>query len=97
MIDALEQVDAAQERGLAATARTDEAHDLVLVDGEVDAVEHDLRSERLVDVFDAEPGVVGHVAFCDRRARSRAVYQSAKRARGTLAIRKRTVAATNDV
>ena len=42
-VDRVEQVDAAQERRLAGAARADEAHDLVLVDGEVDVVEHDLR------------------------------------------------------
>ena len=43
-------VDGAQERGLARAGRADDAEDLVLGDGEVDAVEHALRS-----IVDREP------------------------------------------
>ena len=53
-VDAVEQVDAAQQGGLAAPARADQADDLVFVDGEVDAVEHVLVAEGLVDAVDLE-------------------------------------------
>ena len=36
-VDRLEPIDAAEERGLAAAGRADEAHDLVLGDREADA------------------------------------------------------------
>ena len=71
-VDRLEQVDAAQQGRLAGAARADEAHDLVLVDGEVDAVEHDLRAVGLVSRSTCELGDGrGHTATCVRRARSR--------------------------
>ena len=43
VVDRLEQVDAAQQRRLARARGPDEAHDLVLVDGEVDLGEHVVR------------------------------------------------------
>ena len=57
LLDRLERVDAAQQRRLAATRRADEAHDLVLVDAEVDAAQHLVVAEALV-----------HVAQLDERA-----------------------------
>ena len=55
-VDRFEQVDAAQQGRLARAARPDEAHDLVLGDGEVDVVEHDLRAVRLGELLDLELG-----------------------------------------
>ena len=53
-IDRLEQVDAAQERGLAAPRRADEADDLVLGDVEVDAAQDLQLAEGLVEPLDRE-------------------------------------------
>ena len=53
-IDGLEQVDAAQERGLARPRRPDQADDLVLGDGQVDAAQDLERAERLVQPLDPE-------------------------------------------
>ena len=55
-LDGLEAVDAAQQRRLAAARRPDEAHDLVLVDVQVDAPQHLVGAEALVDGVDVEEG-----------------------------------------
>ena len=47
----LEQVDAAQQRGLAGARRADDAHDLPVADVEVDALEHLVVAEVLVEVL----------------------------------------------
>ena len=39
-VDRLQQVDAAQQRRLARAARSDQTHDLVIVDGEIDPTQH---------------------------------------------------------
>ena len=51
-VDRLEQVDAAQERGLARARRADEADDLVLGDHEVDPAQDLELAERLVQALD---------------------------------------------
>ena len=53
-VDRLEQVDAAEQRRLPRSGRADEAHDLVLVHRHVDAAEHPVVAEPLLDVFDLE-------------------------------------------
>ena len=50
----LQQVDTAQECGLARPGRADEADDLVLADDEVDATQDLQVAERLVDALDAD-------------------------------------------
>ena len=55
-VDRLERVDAAQQRRLAAARRPDQAHDLVLVDVEVDALSTSFVAEPLVDVAELEEG-----------------------------------------
>ena len=67
LVDRLEQVDAAKERGLAGARRADQADDLVLVDGEVDAAQHLDLAEGLVDVLDAQRGA--HASASRRRRR----------------------------
>ena len=63
-IDRLEQVDAAQERGLARSRCADEADDLVLGDHEVDPAQDLELAERLVQALDAQ-GLGGHLAAPD--------------------------------
>ena len=46
-LDRLQQVDAAEERALAAAARTDDDEDLAEVDAEVDPVEDEVVAEAL--------------------------------------------------
>ena len=53
-VDRLQQVDAAQQRRLARARRPDEADDLVLRDGEVDAAQDLDGAERLVQALDPE-------------------------------------------
>ena len=53
-VDGLQQVDASQQRALARPGRPDEAHDLVLRHGQVDALEHEMVAERLAQALDAQ-------------------------------------------
>ena len=53
-VDRLEQVHAAQERRLAGAGRADQADDLVLGDGEVDAAKHLVLAERLAHALEDE-------------------------------------------
>ena len=53
----LEEVDAAQERGLAAAGRADDRHHLAALDVEVDAAQHRRRAEGFLDVRQAAAGV----------------------------------------
>ena len=55
-IDRLEQVDAAEQRGFSRARCADEADDLVLGDGQVDAAQDLERPEGLVQVLDAQRG-----------------------------------------
>src|SRR5919112_408802 len=55
-VDRLEQVDAAEQRALAAAARPDDHERLAGGDGQVDAVEHDVVAEALVNVLQAYDG-----------------------------------------
>ena len=85
-IDRLEQVDAAQERRLAAARRADEADDLVLGDVEVDAAQDLERAERLVEALDRRAGTpssgAAHAADpgCSARCRRRRAAGRARRA-----------------
>ncbi len=89
-VDLLEQVDAAQQRRLPGSGGADQAHDLVLRDGQVDAAQDLEVVERLVQALDSErrrraPSVIGR-----RRQlplRSRAASQSTKRASGIVSSR----------
>ena len=54
VVDRLEQVDAAQQRRLARARRADEAHDLVVVDVEVDVGQH-LRGRRTTSTRGRRP------------------------------------------
>ena len=63
-VDCFEKVDASQDRRLATAAWADEAHDLVLVDRQVDTGQHLLLPERLVDVLHLE--LVAHMEETDR-------------------------------
>ena len=56
VVDVLQQVDAAQDRGLARAGGADQRHGLVLVNGQVDAVEHLPVAERLGDPGQLEHG-----------------------------------------
>ncbi len=53
-LDRLEQVDAAEERALAAAARADDREHFAAAHLEVDAVEHDVVPEALVDALEAD-------------------------------------------
>ncbi len=48
----LEQVDAAKEGGLAGAGAPDQAHHLLLADGEVHTLEHFQISKALMDISD---------------------------------------------
>src|SRR5207253_1360755 len=54
VLDRLERVDAPQHRALATARRPDQAHDLVLVDAEVDALQHVVTTEPLVHAVELE-------------------------------------------
>ena len=93
-VDRLEQVDAAEQGRLAGARRPDQAHDLVLVEPEIDPTQNFELAEGLVEPFDEERRL-GHAATpatC-RRRRSRATIQSVTRASG-IVIATKSVAAT---
>ena len=89
-VDRLEQVDAAQQRRLARPRRADEAHDLVLLDGEVDALaaprgrRRTCAGPRCAAPRSAPVGLTGASSGARRRwrRRSRATSQSTNRAIG---------------
>ena len=56
----LEQVEAAQQRRLARARRADQAHDLVLGDGQADLVEHRVLVEALGHALDLDEGRIAH-------------------------------------
>ena len=91
LVDRLEQVDAAEQRGLARAGRADQAHDLVLGDLEIDPAQHLVLAEGLVQVLDQDGAHAMPPAT--RRRRSRATSQSVKRASG-IVIATKSVAAT---
>ncbi len=94
LIDALEQVDAAEEGRLAGAGRADQAHDLVQIDGEVDASEDLEILEPLPDVLERDEVRVRrcHTA-CARSRRSRSLIRlSVKRASGIVRMTKNTAA-----
>ena len=95
-IDGLQQVDAAEQRGLAGARRADEAHDLVLRDGEVDAAQDLERAERLVQALDPErlAGLHQRCPPCAPLRRSRATSQSVNRASGIVTTMKIRATAT---
>jgi hypothetical protein len=53
-VDLLEVVDGAQQGGLARAGRPQDHRDAALADGQVDALEHLVRPERLVDAADLD-------------------------------------------
>jgi hypothetical protein len=55
-VDRLEQVHAAEQGALAAAARSDDDERLARVDGDVDAVEHEVVAEALPDILDPHEG-----------------------------------------
>ena len=55
-VDRLEQVETAQQRRLARARRADQADDLVVVDGQVDAAQDLELAERFVKAFDPQDG-----------------------------------------
>ncbi len=67
-VDRLQQVDAAQQRGLPRTRGADQAHHLVLGHLEVDAAQHLELAERLADALE-QGGVI--LARRWRRGRGR--------------------------
>ena len=80
-VDRLDQVDAAQQRGLAGARRADEADDLVLIDRQVQATQDLEVAERLLEADDLQRR--RHWAAPDMRdLRSRATIQSTRRASG---------------
>ena len=86
----LEQVDAAQQRRLARPGGADQAHDLVLGDGQVDAAQHLQVVEGLVQALDAQrlrPRPSSARSPASWRRRSRAASQSTKRASGMVSTR----------
>ena len=54
-VDLLKVVDAAQEGRLARAGRTEQAHHLAAVDGEVDALQHLVAAEALVHALGRAP------------------------------------------
>ena len=90
-VDRLDQVDAAQQRRLARARRADQADDLVLGDGEVDAAQH-LELRRTTCGRPRATSSVGHAATpaACRRRRSRTISQSVKRASGIVIATKST-------
>ena len=95
-VDRLEQVDAAQERGLPGAGSADEAYDLVLGEAQVDASEDFELVEGLVQTLDVESVTVAaaHASLpaCWRRL-SRAISQSVRRAIGTVSAMKMSAVA----
>src|SRR5262249_41281618 len=97
-VGGLQQVGAAQQRGLARAGGTDQAHHLVGRDREVDALEHLVRAERLAQPLD--PDRLGgcwlrssHVTSpARRRLRSRSMRWSVNRASGMVSRRNKMAA-----
>ncbi len=96
LVDRLQEVHAAQQRRLPGAGRADQAHDLVLGDGEIDPAQDLERPEGLVETVDDERLAHQTPVAC-RRRRSRSTSQSVKRASGIVNRTKRTAAATNGV
>ena len=65
-LDRLEQVDAAEQRALPASARADDTEHLAVFDAQVDAVENDVVAEALVDVLHADHGGAIRASSLDR-------------------------------
>ena len=94
-VDRDQQVDALEHRRLPRAGGADQAHHLVLGDGQVDVDQHRLPVERLGDAIAPRAWArrfdrVAHPARFRRRSRS--VYQSANRATGTDTSRNSTAA-----
>src|SRR5262249_40139940 len=87
-LDRLQQVDAAEQGRLAGAGRADQAYDLVLLEREVDSLQHLELPEGLVYRLDLERAHASLPACCRRR--SRGTSQSVSRASGI-------VSATNSV
>ena len=94
-LDRLQEVDAAEERRLPRARGADQADDLVLGEREVDAAQHFVAPEALVDVLEGKRRTVrAHAvlpASCLRRSRS--ISQSVKRASGIVTRMKTTAVA----
>ena len=78
LLDALEQVEAAQERRLAGAGRADQADDVVLGDVEVDLVEH----------LQSSPNHFADAAQLDERRSLPLVLKTPGRARAARAARR---------
>ena len=105
-VDGLQQVDAAQQRRLARARRADQADDLVRGHRQVDALEHLVGLEGLVQVLDHDGlgrrrrgrarrldlGPAHAVAPASRRRRSRSISRSVNRASGMVRIRNKIAA-----
>ena len=63
-LNLFEAIDAAQERGLAATRRADEANHLVLIHLEIDAAQHAHGAKFLFNIFHFEERHVSPLPWC---------------------------------
>ena len=57
-IPVLEMIDAAKQRALAGTARSQQRHDLADADGQIEPVEHGLRAVALAQILDLDRDIV---------------------------------------
>ena len=92
-VDGLEQVHAAQQRRLAGAGGADQAHDLVLLHGQVDVLQHLRCAEPLDDVVELDEVPVRGVIRRLRRARAARAGRrgwSVKRASGIVIRTKNT-------
>ena len=92
-VEAVEQVGAAQERGLARSGRADEAHDLVAAQRQRHAAQDLVLAEALDHALELEDDLA-HVTPARRRDRSREIRRSVKRVMGTVMARNRIAATT---
>ena len=96
LLDGLEPVDAAQQRGLPGAGRSDEAHNLVLGDLEVDALEHDEVAEALLDVVHLDEGRLRRHPLARMRRWSRSTSQSVNRVSGIVITTKQIPSPVTD-
>src|SRR5437899_10743542 len=92
LVHGVQQVDAPQEGRFPRTGGSDQADDLVVVDGQIDALQDLERSEPLRHALD--PYRLAHIAAACRLARSRANSRSVNLAIGIVRARKKADATT---
>ncbi len=63
-----QQVDAAQQGGLARAAGTDQGHDIAFLHAQIDTLEHFHRAVGFMQAFDAEQRRAGVMSLCHGNA-----------------------------